>query len=392
MNKIFLFMLLAVLVTACLKEDTLTPSEIKNWYLIEPTENMDEVDQKIYDIFLSHKVATFYRDTIGSEDRGWVDTLGNPKLYYEVIDLNYDMTSEADRNFAVTWEVVDVSKPENKAKMMPMLELLDQKLLKMLEGADVYIPAIFIPQWIKKSKVEKVAHRGFNLVALSMNGMQKKNFDEREFCFSFLHEVCTKALENTMDDFYDVMEYIWAESPKVPSYMKEYSWGLPYSLIEPEWDNVRGKLEAIESTKELIAYQESLKKAAEERLQEEGLTTAEREKLEGSIMNYEMVIEILSEDLKDEDSVRKAYEEISPCNYGWLGPSLKNASGTPNQIEDLQMFMDAVFTYTQEEFYKLYADYEYVQARYKIMEYILTQKGFNIPVIRELVQKQIIEI
>lgn len=387
MNKIFLYILLAVFVASCEKEAALEPSEIKNWYLIEPTENMDEVDQKIYDIFLTHKIATFYRDTIGSENRGWVDTLGRPKLYYEVIDLNYDMTSEYDRNKAVTWELVDVSIPENKVKMLPMLELLDKKLLAMFEGADVYIPAIFITQWIKKASNEKAAHRGFNLVALSMNEFQKTDFDERQFCFAFLHEVCTKALENSMDDFYDVMEYIWAESPKVPDYMKEYSWGLPFSMIESEWNKVVSKLQAIEETKKLIATQENLKKEAERRLQEEELTEEERKELEGQIAQYDMIIDLLSGDLKDEDSLRDAYKKMSPCNYGWLGTSPKDNFQTPNQIEDREMFMDAVFTYSQEEFNNLYADYEYVQARYKIMEHILENKGFNIPVIRELIRK-----
>lgn len=387
MNRIFLCVLLAVLCTACLKEDTLTPSEIKNWYVIEPTENMDEVDQKIYDIFLSYEVATFYRDTIGSENRGWVDTLGNPKLYYEVIDLNYDMTSEEDKRYIITWDLVDVSTPESKAKMMPMLELLDQKLLKMLDGADVYIPAIFIAQWIKRGSTEKAAHRGFNLVALSMDEMQKEDFNENEFCFNFLHEVCTKALENSMDDFYDVMEYIWADSPKVPDYMKTYSWGLPFSLIESEWDDVVTQLQAIESTKELIAVQEDMKKDAEKRLAEEELTPEEKQELEEVIAQYEMIIEILSEDLKNEDSLRQVYKEMSPCNYGWLGMSPKDVLQTPNQTEDWEMFMDAVFTYSQEEFYELYADYEYVQARYKIMEHILSEKGFNLSLIRELIKQ-----
>lgn len=388
MNKIFLCMLLIVSITGCLKEDDLTPSEIKNWYMIEATEDMDEVDQKIYDIFRTYNIAVFYQDTIGSEDRGWTDEKGNPKLYYEVIDLNYDMTSEVDKRYIMTWDVMDVSTTANKSKMMPMLELLDRKLLKTLEGADVYIPAIFVTQWMKRGTTEKMAHRGFNLVALSMNALQKENFNENEFCFAFLHEVCTKALENSLDDFYDVMEYIWAESPKVPSYMKDYSWGLPYSLIEAEWDGVVGQLQALEQTKQLIAVQEDLIKTAEKRLQEETLTDDERKQIEESIMIYEMTIEILSEDLKNEDSLREVYEKMSPCQYGWLGMSPKNILQTPTQTEDWEMFMDAVFTYSQEEFNEVYAGYEYVQARYKLVEHILQSKGFNLPVIRELIQNK----
>ena len=68
MKKLIYILLLGVF-AACSKEDTLTPSEVKNWYVITPTENMDEVDEMIYNLYEKYDKAIFYKDTIGSEDR-----------------------------------------------------------------------------------------------------------------------------------------------------------------------------------------------------------------------------------------------------------------------------------------------------------------------------------
>ena len=113
MKKLIYILLLGVF-AACSKEDTLTPSEVKNWYVITPTENMDEVDEMIYNLYEKYDKAIFYKDTIGSEDRGWKDENGNPKLYYEVLRLDYDMTEASNIQTKITYNSVDVSTPESK--------------------------------------------------------------------------------------------------------------------------------------------------------------------------------------------------------------------------------------------------------------------------------------
>ena len=46
MRKLIYILLIGVFI-ACSEEETLTPMEVKNWYVITPTENMDEVDDMI---------------------------------------------------------------------------------------------------------------------------------------------------------------------------------------------------------------------------------------------------------------------------------------------------------------------------------------------------------
>lgn len=69
MRKLIYILLIGVFI-ACSEEETLTPMEVKNWYVITPTENMDEVDDMIYRLYEKYDLAVFYKDTIGMEDRG----------------------------------------------------------------------------------------------------------------------------------------------------------------------------------------------------------------------------------------------------------------------------------------------------------------------------------
>ena len=137
MRKLIYILIIGVFI-ACSKEDSLTPSEVKNWYVITPTENMDEVDDMIYQLYEKYDIAVFYKDTIGSEDRGWKDENGNPKLYYEVLRLDYDMTEEVSITNKITFNKVNVSDPESKATMLPLLELMNEKLLAWIDGCLLY--------------------------------------------------------------------------------------------------------------------------------------------------------------------------------------------------------------------------------------------------------------
>ena len=61
---ILLYTMMLFLFGACSDEDTLTPTGIKNWFEIVEKENMDVVDQKIYDIYKKFGVGIFYNDTL----------------------------------------------------------------------------------------------------------------------------------------------------------------------------------------------------------------------------------------------------------------------------------------------------------------------------------------
>lgn len=76
MRKLIYILLIGVFI-ACSGEETLTPMEVKNWYVITPTENMDEVDDMIYRLYEKYDLAIFTR--IRS---GW--RIGDGKMKTEI--------------------------------------------------------------------------------------------------------------------------------------------------------------------------------------------------------------------------------------------------------------------------------------------------------------------
>ena len=124
MKKLILYSLVALFFVGCQDEDELEPTPLKNWFAIEEKENMDAVDQKIYDLYQKYGIVLFYNDTLGYEDRGRRDSVGNVVYHYEVLDLSYNFTTSVSTN-KVTWSLVDVTERENKERLLPLLDFLD---------------------------------------------------------------------------------------------------------------------------------------------------------------------------------------------------------------------------------------------------------------------------
>ena len=145
MKKWMLYSLMALFFIGCAEEADLEPTPMKNWFAIEKKENMDVVDQKIYDLYQKFGIGIFYNDTLGYEDRGRRDSVGNVMYHYEVLDLNYNFTT-AEYTNKVTWKLVDVASKENKERLIPILNFLESMLLPFLVGVDVNLPAIVITE------------------------------------------------------------------------------------------------------------------------------------------------------------------------------------------------------------------------------------------------------
>ena len=72
---------------SCYKENDISPSYLdRNWYVLEDSEN--PLDHQRYLVYKEYGIPIFYKDTIGSQNRG-VDAFGEPVIYYEVINPDY---------------------------------------------------------------------------------------------------------------------------------------------------------------------------------------------------------------------------------------------------------------------------------------------------------------
>ena len=123
---------------ACDQEDDLTPSgHEKEWMIIEDSD--DPLDKLRYEIFRDYGVATYYNDTIGSEER--VDMIGNPYTYYERLKIFYYPGGATSANYSNA--VIDfVDEEVRESVLVPVLEEFTAKVFSRFKKG-THLPAFF---------------------------------------------------------------------------------------------------------------------------------------------------------------------------------------------------------------------------------------------------------
>lgn len=389
MKKLIYILLLGVF-AACSEEDTLTPTEVKNWYVITPTENMDEVDEMIYNLYEKYGKAVFYKDTIGSEDRGWKDENGDPKLYYEVLRLDYDMTEVLNIQTRITYNPVDVSTPESKAAMMPLLKLMDEKLLAWIDGANVFVPAILVVQDMERSKKPLYVYRGFGVLGFALNGYEQPSADSL-FQRIFLHEVCYSALQESLSSFHTIVTDAFESGTSVSPAIAKECWGVNYETFVPSYASWVSSVANMQSYADMKLIYLQKKEVALEWLERDDLPESERKKWENEVTLANNIITAMDKQLGNYDEYKANIEQYRPENFGLLSlKKVKETSKTsyyvPTEEEDFAAYLDAVLNYDKEEFMEMYKDFPYVQARYTLMQYVLENAGFDVERIKSEIE------
>lgn len=380
MKKLIISCLLGLClgIYSCGKEDDLEPTEIKNWFAIEYREGMDAVDQKIYDLYTKYNIAIRYNDTLGREDRGRRDSVGNVVWRYEVIDWSYNITST---NWSFTREPVDVATWEAKSRMLPMLDFLEG-MLSFVKDAKVNIPVIMLAESMKQGAYSwtmsaKNVFKGFNFLGVALNGFNDAT--KATYRSDFIAQTCAKKIEKMTDPFYEVTEMALASRKHGSSSIWECSYTGSSGSLVPEFAYFRANKDTLDiyDTRhaELLAEKEEL-----ERQIESGLLTEEDKVWVNCLEN----IAALEEVKANEASILEQYDMYCPEAFGLLGLRVGgNTTRVPSQSEDLDMYMSAIFTYSTEEFNKMYAKFPLVQMRFQLLREIMEKGGFDVDAVRE---------
>ncbi len=118
---------------SCFHEADLTVSrEDEDWYVLENSE--DELDHLRYLIYEEYGVPVYYNDTIGSRIAG-TDIDGNPVIYYEVLNPNYNLTN--------TVNDVELSFCENRDRLIAAMNFMRDEVLPLFCTKDL-LPRCFL--------------------------------------------------------------------------------------------------------------------------------------------------------------------------------------------------------------------------------------------------------
>lgn len=115
MKHYTLYLLLALLITACQKEDGITPNiGFENLYVIQddPT---DSIQHKRYEIYQTYGVPIYFNDTIGKVFIK-TDINGDSVFHYEMLDLNWIF--DGTNSGSVTYKVNRLYEPALQMKAL----------------------------------------------------------------------------------------------------------------------------------------------------------------------------------------------------------------------------------------------------------------------------------
>ena len=369
---ILLYSMMLFLFGACSDEDNLTPTEIKNWFEIVEKENMDVVDQKIYDIYKKFGVGIFYNDTLGMEDRGRRDSVGNIIYYYEVLNLSFDMTGTMG---SVIWTPVDATSLENKKQLLPLLDFLDATLLPFAKESNIRIPAVMITETYRVANNDKNVYRGFNYLGISMANFSEDPDDKRTYLADFISQTSASKIENSLDEYYAIAEAEFKHLTPTP-------WNIQYTghsrTLCPEFR------EFDEKTYYLETYDEDYPTWKQEKEKYDAMIEEGEELTEEDEAAYSTAIwwvETYEDAKANEEEIRENYDLYCPEAHGIIG--LTGYYMVPSKEGDLALYMSAVFAYSVEEFKGLYAKFPLVVERFVLLREILEEAGFDVDGVRE---------
>jgi len=373
MKKLILYSLVTLFFVGCQDEDELKPTSLKNWFAIEEKENMDAVDQKIYDLYQKYGIGIFYNDTLGYEDRGRRDSVGNVVYHYEVLDLSYNFTTSVSTN-KVTWSLVDVTERANKERLLPLLDFLETTLLPFLSSVKVNLPAIVITETFKVSNKAKTVYRGFNFLGIALSTFAEDSETKTAYQAAFISQTCAKKIENMLGPFHEIAELALADL--TTSAWGKYWKGGSNSLFEGYHDTQR-------AIAKLDAYEESMTALLETKAELDARVAAGEITAEDA--EYKTCVESITalEELKENEQLwRDEWKRCQPQNYGMLELGGSNFNYSPTKDEDLSAYLTVEFSYTYEEFAEAYAEWPNCVARFKTLENILREAGFDMDVLR----------
>ena len=117
----------------CFHEADLTAShEEQNWYVLEDSD--DALKHLQYLIYESFGVPVYYSDTIGSKETG-KDVYGNPVIYYEILDPNYDLVN--------TDNEIEITLSTNRNDLNSMMNFMKDEVLPQFCSKEL-LPRCFL--------------------------------------------------------------------------------------------------------------------------------------------------------------------------------------------------------------------------------------------------------
>ncbi|MDR1415260.1 MAG: hypothetical protein LBI96_05570 [Odoribacteraceae bacterium] len=363
---------IALLMMACAKEETPLPSEVKNWFEITPTPGMDEVDQKIYAIWSQHRVGIFYNDTIGREDYGMVDTLGNPVYQYRVLQVTADMSASV----YASWTRLNVKTPTDKQRLLPLLEFLDNVLLPIAEEVGIDVPAILLTQTFQQqSPVNRAwkVFRGANVIVIPLGPFSDAPAIQKEYKIEFLFSTMGQKFEADLAPYYAAAE----EAVRATGYAGTI-WSYMFSQFVSNYYEIHANMNFIENYATQMATLQSQLATLKAAYEAPGAPATAADAYARKIQEI-----VTKQGIMDNEQIwRNSFARYRPEAFGFLGlnsPAVTTSiSSTPSKLLDVVLYFTLLVNNSMADLESAYGEFPLVMERFRLLQEFCSQHHIDI--------------
>ena len=318
--KRFLYMSFVCLILMACNKDENEEGKVSyadvDWYAIEDSD--DPLDHLIYTCYDEYGVAIFYEDTIGRVQTG-TSFDGTPRMHYEVLDVNYMITTKNDQN--------SYTESRDREALTKTVEFLKTDVLPRLPES-VQPRCYFLTDsciTYRKTYITRVAGKII------------------EGCDDF----AWRALATTMIGRVGRMEN------ELPSVWAKYAGEILAADVTLKLVNHYAfELQEFYDLSENVHVPEVLSGSSKKTIYGQRMNRSNRDYpfQHWNLYGFLNFSEVYNPDNQDAD--RKGYT-------------------APLQTDDLRAFVTAYYQYTEEEFKALYTDYEVILAKYDVIKKIV---------------------
>lgn len=367
MNRIYYSIIFCLLLSACGKEDSLTPTNAQDNYFMVSSEDPAEDAELRRNFYKETGSHLLFTDTLRHEQRGFYAN-GTPRWYTETIDFGYSLTG----NNSATWQWTQLSTLEEKKTAAGIVE--DYILPHLGQALRPYSFLLVnnFQQW--NSRYEEwqtlTFYNGYRCLVVNTGNLLESE-DKETASMTILESMLKSKLE-------DADETVLKPFKSLAQKYYDAYWGDGYGEFYEDFQDRKQEYYELDDA---LYYAENDVYDAEDAFYDAEERYENGEITEEELAEYEQALNEAQEEL---DRINEEYDEFME-NYRPYLKRIANECGfiwysdygyIRSEKYDLTDYTNVILYTEEQEFMDTYRDYPLVREKYTALKKIILDMGF----------------
>lgn len=365
MKRIHYLMMFVLLLSACSKEDELTPTGAQDDYFTVPSGATAEDAELRRSFHQETGVHLLFTDTIRHEQRGFYAD-GTPRWYTETIDLGYSLTG----NSGGRWQLTQLHDLQDKKTAARVVEEYILPHLGQAVRPYSFLLVDNLEQWNSRNQEWRTItfYNSYRCLAINTGSLLDSD-DKEASSLQILKSMLNSKLENADATVLKPFKSL------AQKYYDAY-WGYAefYEDFEDQQSQYYELDDAVYYAKGDYYDAEDAYNAAEEAFDNGEISEEELAAYEATLLQAEEELNRLQDKYDEFMADYRPYLKriANECGFIWFN----NYGSIRMEEYDMTDYVSAIFNTEEDEFMETYREYPLVREKYTVLKKIIQDMGF----------------